>query len=235
MRSIFTLVLVIAATLMCAAPVLGQTKKVRVVVESSFEPASAVGLLISKNGTTERLDATFEKVAENRWAVSFPFRKEELEVDTTASAILVSSDNELAFGNVQRIGKENLSSALLSLPACKNETTLGSSVAGQFALVESLIGVRSERRTVWKQVLEQELDDDTINKLSQLEVRLGLDRPVAIGREMPPLVLLERLTRIRSAIKQLKAEKARRELAAPKPAAEPAVGTEPAAEAAAVE
>ncbi|MBX7138898.1 MAG: hypothetical protein K1X83_13060 [Oligoflexia bacterium] len=194
-----------------ALPCWAEERVVKVLVDAAFEPTQSVGLVISKNSSTQKLKTSLDRIAEHLWSVSFKVSPADLSADHFASALVLSNAGEMAFGEVISLDTQSASSSFVSLPTCPGDSIDISKVANQFALVESLVGVRSERAKVLKEAITTELDEPTLLRFKKLEEGFGLERSAALSAELASTDLLDRLLRIKAAIDNLEYEKAQRD------------------------
>ena len=210
-----------------ALPGWAEERVVKVLVDAAFEPTQSVGLVISKNSSTQKLKTSLDRIAEHLWSVSFKVSPADLSADHFASALVLSNAGEMAFGEVINLDTQSASSSFVSLPTCPGDSIDISKVANQFALVESLVGVRSERAKVLKEAITTELDEPTLLRFKKLEEGFGLERSAALSAELASTDLLDRLLRIKAAIDNLEYEKAQRDRKTPVAAAVEAPTPEP--------
>ncbi|MBX7145088.1 MAG: hypothetical protein K1X79_11600 [Oligoflexia bacterium] len=176
------------------------TLRIQLDLQSSFEPSSAVGLLISPDKTIEKLDTKIEKGARGTYVISFDYLPSEAGTGTFASALALSANGDAAFAQVKALQGNELDLALANIPDCSNETNPGAAIAGQMALLTQLVDIRSKLRTVAVNKLNATLSGDLLDKLRGLEKGFGLARDRELDPSMPALELIDRLSRILSSV-----------------------------------
>jgi len=205
LQLIFVLVLLPCALLVPMEDARAQNI-VEVDVKTSFSPVAAVGIIMVEGETRQETLVKLEQVNENNLTVSFPFTKSDLDKHATVSAIVVSEDGELAFGSVKPV-RYNLGS-VHSIPQCKDGSQVSTAgLESQVALLESLLQIRSERRSTYQANLNKELSGDFLNRLKELESGLGLQVYPELSPDSEPVELTDRLSRLKNSIQQFKARK----------------------------
>lgn len=205
------------------------TPDMELIVEADFEPTQAVGLLITEKGSTPKEQAKFTKLENGKFLVSFPLSAAELKSSGTATAILYDTAGHSAYGEVREIAREGLRPAPIGMSECKEKGSIPTTLQGQLALLESLVGIRSQRREVLQEALKSEFSGDMLERLQRLEDGFGLKSASELSPSLAPYQLVERLSAIVASIKNVRANKARRDAELRQTVAAPPV-TEQAAE-----
>jgi len=200
---------VICIFFILATNAFAKSSDVQIVVEADFEPSSAIGLIISPKGSTQKLKTDLKTVTPGKYLVSFTPKETELGEDAYATAMLTSEEGEIAFGEVHPLIASSLHDPLFSLPKCKKQSAMNSTIQGQFALIESLSSVRAERRQVLESQVKNELKGEFLAKLQRMEEGFGIVHAEPISAELAPYDLLSRLQAISDAINDVKAQKQR--------------------------
>lgn len=193
---------------------------VEVEIEAEFKPTSVVGLLTNKSGAIQKPNLEAKQNARGTWSVVIPVLPSELDESTTATAIALGSDDRIAFGRVREISPGSDSSSYLNLPAC----TFGTSMikpnpntqaigGGKLALLESLVKVRAKRRETLTSQLKILMSPEMITRLAKLEKGFGLDTSPALSTDLPPAVLVERLTKLLATLQSYDQKRAREQSA----------------------
>lgn len=163
--------------------------------ELNYTPHKAIGIVFNEQETKYYHNAKVNHVQLNNYQVEF-----EIPASSNkdyASAIIMSSEGDMTFATVQRLGSRSIN--LLNLPICR-EKVAGDFTANASALKE-LVKIREENKNQKKQLLRKILTPITILKLNKLERSLGFNYPVPIHAEMNPAELAIRMNSILSGIK----------------------------------
>lgn len=192
-----------------------EDKEVIIRIDSDIEPVRAVGLVLTSDGTTEKSDAKFARSQSGNLEVTFSYTSEEAGSDALATAMVQSSDGSVAFGHVRKLSAINGSR---DLPVCKGEKLAIAPNPSQIGLLQSLVDVRSARRELVQAKVSNLMKDDFLEMLKKLESGFGLTYAKELSPSLPPVELIDRLTRILNAVKNYRMSKANR--SAPEPAPE---------------
>lgn len=206
-----TLPLLVFAFLAAAQPSRADDQRISVDVKAPFEPASAVGLIINETTTVQKVDAVISRSKDNGIVVSFPFRDSEIKDGAAATAMVIAEDGTMAFGEMKLIDSPESRRSLSEIPECPAEKIVTSGLEGQLGLLQSLLDVRTARRTNAQRQLQEFLTPEMIAKLSRLEKGFGLVNPTPLSARMSPLELNDRIIRITAALKDFRAAKQRAE------------------------
>jgi len=193
--------LITAGEAYAAAPKL---KTIEINVETSIEPHSAVGLLISASGSIQQPVKDFRRADDHTLIVPVPYNEENLPKDTVATAVVFSEKGQAAFGDVRPVFSPDPRDSFLTIPDCAPEKISEAALQGQLSLLESLVQVRAARRGVAQVKVIQLMHDEFLERLKKLERGFGLIHPVALSPDMPPVQLLDRLSRLLHVIQELK-------------------------------
>ena len=204
-----------------ASPSSAQSRSISVPVETSLEPITAVGLILSSERTIEKADVTREKVKDGLWVIAFKAQENELGKDSLVSAMIIAQDGSVAFGDLMPAALKGSAEQYLSLPECPSPKMSVFKMQSQASVLESLVAVRSERRQVLQASLEKELQGLLLEKAVRLEKGFGLTREEDLTGALAPLKLVDRLSRLIAAIKNNRANRETPEPAARSPAAAP--------------
>ena len=177
-----------------------QGKSIQINVDTELEPAAAQGLFVSASGPIQLPVGEVQRVADNKLVVPVYYKESEIPKDSLATAIIISEQGELAFGNLRPVFSPDPRDSFWLIPQCAPEKINEAALAGQTSLLESLIEVRTERRRVALLALAAALNGDFLARLQKLEVSFGLENDPPLSAELSPVVLLDRLTRILKAI-----------------------------------
>lgn len=169
-------------------------------LQSSFEPTTAVGILIAPNKTIEKLEAKIEKGARGAYVITFDYLPSEIDQNTFASALALSANGEAAFAQVKPVLGNELDLALSNIPDCSSESNSGAAIAGQLALITQLVEIRTKLRTVGINKVNATLSGELLEKLRGIEKGFGLAREKDLDPSLPALELIDRLSRILSSV-----------------------------------
>ena len=188
-------------TLTLVAPALAQeSKRVEINVETTLEPTRAVGLVLSPTGTKQKLNTKIEKSRVGAYIVSFDVREQEIVAGTMASAILEGDSGEHAYGNIRPLFQGITGKSGLTLPECITRTSANPALLGDLSSLLTLVDVRETRREVLLKKIRMVLKGDLLSSLARLELGFGIGDGTPLSAELPPVILLDRLTRIQAAL-----------------------------------
>ncbi len=171
-----------------------------------FEPAKVLGLIISSRPPLEKSGVKLSKAQSGEYIVSFGYSDDEAGDDGVATALAVSTEGEIAFADVRSISQPDLDKLYLSIPNCAEEPLPepDPDVYQNVALLELLFETRSSRREVHRVQVEQLLSGKVLERLQNIEMKLGFSYEVPLSATLPPQTLLDRVQRIRHALSALK-------------------------------
>lgn len=178
-----------------------QSSTIQVDVSSFVEPATAVGLIMSGDKTIQRLNPKIEKSRPGTITVSFPYQRSEINEHSVASALVVSDKGEVVFGNVKPIYGNEFDQSLGNIPLCSEDQKVSASLASQASLLEELYRIRLKRRDQAKSQVAEAMPADFLARLQKLERGFGLAREKELNADLPPLELVDRLSRLRDALR----------------------------------
>ena len=202
---------------------------IQVDVSSFVEPASAVGLIMSADKTIQKLNPKIEKPHPGTITVTFPYQPSEIAADSMATALVVSDKGEVVFGNVKPILSNEFDESLGLIPLCAEDQKVSASLASQASLLEELYRIRLKRRDQARNQTIELLSGDFLARLQKLERGFGLAREKELNSELTPLELIDRLSRLRDALRNWEKKKeavATPETTQPQVAAEEATTSE---------
>ncbi len=174
---------------------------IEVTVDSAVEPTSAIGLILSQNETIQVPVKEMTLTTDNKMIISIPYNENDTPRDAMATAMLMSKDGELVFANVRRIFAPEPKDSYLDIPKCAPEKVTEAALEGQTGLVESLVQIRADRRRVAQLAVANEMKGDFLARIQKLESAFGLSNPQPLSPDLPPVVLIDRLSRIIEGIK----------------------------------
>lgn len=174
---------------------------VQVEVEAGFEAASALGILMSAEKFVHKPASKMEAGSGGKVIVSFPLENEELSGDVMASAMVMSAQGDVAFGNIKQISSEGQGASLSAIPECKAEEIKLTPAMSQHGVLESLVSVRVERLKYNKNRAAKLLSGEFLDRLREIERGLGFDTNEELSANLHPLDLITRLSNISQAMK----------------------------------
>lgn len=172
-------------------------------IETSIDPIAGVGLLMKQNGVVQKPDVKFSRLEKGLWKASFVIDSAEAEEASFASALLVSSDGDIASSNVKAL-REALSP---SVPKCAPAAAASVPQDSQVGALQSLVQVRSARRDNAQARVVEMMKGEFLETLRKLEKGFGLSQSKELGPSLPPVELIDRLDRIKNAIKNYRTVK----------------------------
>jgi hypothetical protein len=180
---------------------------VQVDVSSSIEPATGVGLLISAGKTIQKVNPKIEKAGPGAITVTIPYSNSEISSDTVATALVVSDKGEVVFGNVRPVLGTELDAALATIPLCSDDQVNTAALSGQLSLLEELYRIRVKRRDEHKNKAARILSGNLLERLQKLERGFGLAREKELSADLTAFELLDRVSRLRDALKNWEKKK----------------------------
>lgn len=185
-------------------------KAIEIIVRSSISPSAAVGILMSAQGASQVEIKDFKKIDAEHTVVFVPYEANEIPDGTTATAMIVSEEGAVAFGEVRPVSPLEPRESFLAIPVCPREKVTASTMAGQLSLLESLVEVRAARRGVAQVKVSQLMTEELLARLRVLERGFGLAsaHPDEIGPDLNPVELIDRISRIVEVVEAIKARQA---------------------------
>lgn len=183
--------------LVVAVPVHAQeVKRIEVDVESGFVPTHGVGLLLSSTGTIQRDCIDIKKTPSGSFVATFIVKDQEIKSDSVATVMVFGLSDQVAFGNVRPVAASMPGKSALTLPLCDNKVQLTPAIQGEVAALTTLGDYRETRRDVVKTKVEVMMKGRFLEKLRTLEAGFGIDTGKPLSADMPPTILIDRLSRI---------------------------------------
>ena len=122
--------------------------------------------------------------------------------------MIIAEDGNVAFADLAPAGMKGNAQQYLSLPDCPDPKVSINKLQSQSSVLESLVAVRSERRQVLKQTIADDLQGELLEKAVRLEKGFGLTTEEELSAELSPVRLIDRLSRLITAIKNHRANRA---------------------------
>ncbi len=179
-------------------------KVVQVNVAAGFTPKQAVGIILSPKGVSEHEAINISKVRDGLYVVTMSYDSDNAVAESFASAMLRSEEGELAFGDVRRLDVPGSKESFYSLPLCEPPAQQFKIDESKFGVFETLVEHRTARRDFEKIGVTQALDGPLLAQLQKLEDGFGLSRGTPLSPRLHPNELIDRLSRLLTAIKDYK-------------------------------
>jgi hypothetical protein len=166
--------------------------EVSVPLKPAFEISEAIGLLISRDGTVQKMKPKISKDPSGASTiVSFPVTDDEMKEGLTASALILSKEGQYQYGPVIDVAKR----VPALLPACPIEQ-LGEIRPAQLGYVKALITTRQRQREIASEKVRQLFTEEFLIRLVKLERAFGLYPGTPPSATDNPVELIDRLSRI---------------------------------------
>lgn len=187
------------ALLLLASTALAQEIKVEVIVPAQFEPQTAVGILITKDGTFEYpigdVRQSARRLDEKHLVVAFPIEG-PVYADTYASALVLSADGKSAYGEVRRVSDKSEGNLIKALTICPVKSITDPVVMSKSSELQQLVSVRIEKRKLIRNLLKDALTDEALTKIRGMETLFGLKYEREFSADLPAVELVTRLRKI---------------------------------------
>lgn len=170
-------------------------------VETAIEPITGVGLLMKQNGVVQKPGVQFSRVDKGVWKASFSAEAAELEQYAFASVMLLSSEGDIASSSVRSLKAVTGP----GIPKCPPHQAVVLTADTQIGVLQSLVSVREARRDNARARVNEMMKDDFLETLKKLEKGFGLSRASELNPSLPPVELVDRLSRILNAIRNYRA------------------------------
>ena len=177
---------------------------VQINVPHHFEVKEAVGILLSGTTVTEKPALDIRKINDGLSVISFGYAKGEAKQDSFATAMVVASNGETAFGDVRSVFGTASKGSFYSIPQCPRDKlprTIDASKTGAF---ETLVNFRSQRRDTYRKELAEKMNGTFLSDLQKLEKGFGMTRGKQLDSDLNPIELIDRLSRLATTVKELR-------------------------------
>ena len=171
-------------------------------VEAKPEPKKAVGLVLSTGRTVEIPATTIEKIGEKLYLISFVVDRNIVRKDSVATAMAFDENGNVTFANVSPELLSESKSLISRIPECPPEDPSAAVKLDQQGPLQQLVDVRTERAEIARLKITRMLDEQFMSKLRRFEDAFGLDTSEELSANLPPEVLVDRLSRITHAVKK---------------------------------
>lgn len=175
---------------------------VNVRVEAKPEPKKAIGLVLSSGRTIEIPDTTIKKIGEKLYLISFVVDRNIVRKDTVATAMAFDENGTVSFANVSPELLSESKTLISRIPECPPEDPSAIVKLDQQGPLQQLVDVRSERAEIARLKISRMLDEQFLAKLQRFEDAFGLQKSEELSADLPPEVLVDRLSRITHAVKK---------------------------------
>ena len=172
-------------------------------VETALEPISGVGIVMKPSGVIQKPTVEFTKIDKGLWRATFVVLSSEIDDHSFASVMLMSSEGDIATSAVQAVSR------LIApeIPKCPPQQAISLAAETQVGVLQSLVSIRSARRDNAQARIVALMQGDYLEKLRNLEKGFGLSRGRELSSDLPPLELIDRLSRILNSVHNYKASK----------------------------
>lgn len=182
--------------------------KVEVVVPARFAPVTAVGILVTPEGTYRLpvADPAHSVRRRNDQEIIVPFSVDAsiIRADTYAGALAVSAEGESAFGNMKRLSPKAPEQNLVkAVPLCPVKNINDAVLAAKASEVKQLVQLRLEKRELVRKMISDALTEEVAKRLQNLEGMLGLAYGSPFSSTLPAEELSIRLERINNALQNM--------------------------------
>lgn len=177
---------------------------VNVRVESKPEPKKAIGMVLSAGHTVEIPETTIKKIGEKLYGISFVVDRNIIRRDSVATAMAFDENGEVTFANVTPELLSDIRNVISNIPECPMEDPTAIVQSGQQGPLQQLVDVRTERAELARLKISRMLDENFLAKLERFEEAFGLQKGEELSAQLPPEVLVDRLSRISHAVKKYK-------------------------------
>jgi len=175
---------------------------VNVRVEAKPEPKKAIGMVLSAGRTVEIPETTIKKIGEKLYLISFVVDRNIVRKDTVATAMAFDENGTATFANVSPELISESKTLISHIPECPAEDPSAVVKLDQQGPLEQLVDVRSERAEIARLKISRMLDEQFLSKLQRFEDAFGLEKSEDLNANLPPDVLVDRLSRITHAVKK---------------------------------
>jgi hypothetical protein len=201
-------------------------KTLRIPLNTKTEPKSVAVLFLSLDKAVQRQPSKVERINPDTIVASVTFTENEFSKDALVSAIAVSDKGEIVSSELHPLLAPDGPDAEASTPKCPPERFNEAAIQAQTSLIESIIETRLERRRLAQLRVAQVMNDEFVGKLRKMEGRFGLLYQKELSPDLPPVELIDRLSRILAVIEAMNSRKsqdrsasaAAGSMAAPQPA-----------------
>jgi hypothetical protein len=186
----------------------GSAVPVAVKIESKPNLVKASGIVFSSRSSFEVKDTSIKKIGDKLYEISYEVPRNRVDPDSVASAVATDENGVEVFSNVTPALTSAAKDLVASVPECPGEDTSTAVTISTPGALRQLVDVRSERMEIVRQKLRRAMENGIKEKLNRLESAFGLSRAGELNAELAPAELIDRLGRIKFALKKYQSAKA---------------------------
>ena len=138
-----------------------QAQEIEINVHTKSEPKSALGIFFSSGKVVQQPNTSIERITPDIVVVKMPYDISGLpSASPFATAYLLTSDNEIIFGDVRLVSAADSSDSFWRIPVCvadSSRTKTQMPLPEQLNYLESLLQVRAKKREVAQKVVHRRL------------------------------------------------------------------------------
>lgn len=207
-RKCLTYLMIIGAlTLAFGSTAAADEVQVDLTVEASFNPSAAMGLILLNDQPPQKiLPIAITRKNKHKVTVSFQINLATNDDPVFVTAILKSTDGQLAFAPVRKVKASSLSDP--EVPLC-TPFPVTTDLANHRSLIENLVRTRAKRRENRQEKLAAKLRGELLERLQRYEAIFGFQYAEQLGPHLPPIELIARLSRIKMTLEKIAAQQNR--------------------------
>lgn len=185
---------------------LASNREIEVIVQLAAKPKpiEATGIIFSTTNSAQYPDASIKMIGDKLYAISFKIPESAVGGNTLASAFATDENGKISFGSVIPVMTVREGMQLGSIPSCEDENIDKVATITNLGTLRQLIDVRTQRMEIIRTKMRQSLDKVLLEKMRKYEEAFGLPHTEPLSVELPPMELLERLSRIKNALEKYK-------------------------------
>lgn len=173
-------------------------------IKISGEAASATGIVMSATGVKMKQNLSARASAPGEFIVDVPIDSDETSPEYLATAYIATTEGRVAFGEMTPVSTESPS---WSMEECAAPALSMSLITANEGLLSSLVKIREQRIKVTQAKIAETLDGKYLERLRGLERALVGQVEPALGPDLPPLDLINRVNVILGSLKTREAAK----------------------------
>lgn len=175
-------------------------------VPSREDAASAIGIVFSAHGVeqTEALSISRFDPDTLLVAIAVPKAKSDSHAEQSgmATALVVTNSGSHRYGHVRTIGtQDGAAAAMKTVPPCPQEKASLGIYPSQLGMLETLVTNRARQRSLETIKVAKIMNEDFLEKLKDIERKFGLGGERELVSDLPPIELIDRLSRILAALR----------------------------------
>lgn len=197
LNSSASLFIIFAVTILSASLAQAQTS-IPIRIKTAGEAASVMGIVISESGIKMKPDLSAKEISPGEFSVDVPLDSDETGPEFLASAYIATKNGKVAFGEMTPISTEAPS---WTIPECQPPVMSMNLITANEGLLSSLVRIREQRIKVAQAKISETLNGKYLERLRSIELGLAGHIEPALGPDLPPLQLINRLNVILNAPK----------------------------------